>query len=266
LTDQNIFRRGGGTVFPLYLYPEHAGCRFERLNAIVAAQRSSQTKSGILGWQEAERVAELIKDLYTKEEYDRWPNFSPLFLDDIRTRLSLQYLPDGQGDLETTFGPEDVFSYLYAILHSPTYRRRYAEFLKIDFPHVPLTADLSLFRTLAAFGTRLVDLHLMCTPDLARASVGFPVPGSDKVERIIYSEADRAVFINPTQRFTNVPPEAWEYQVGGYQVAEKWLKDRKTRALTYEELRHYGQLIVVLSETVRLMEEIDDTIPSWPIE
>jgi len=196
----------------------------------------------------------------------RRPNLNPEFIKDISGKLGLTFIEDGRGDLNITFGPEDIFNYAYAIFHSPTYRSRYAEFLKIDFPRLPLTSDKGLFKTLAEKGAELVSLHLMESPALNKLITKYPVTGSNIVEKVNYNEASERVCINKEQYFEAVPPEVWNFHVGGYQVCQKWLKDRKGRTLTYDELAHYQKVIVVLKETIRLMTEIDELIPGWPLE
>ena len=171
--------------------------------------------------------------------------------------------------MERTFGPEDIFNYAYAIFHSPTYRTRYAEFLKMDFPRLPLTSDKALFKSLAVKGADLVSLHLMESPLLNSFITKYPVKGSDMVDKVSYDESNQRVYINKDQYFECVKPEIWEFHIGGYKVAQKWLKDRKgrkDRKLTYDELNHYQKMVVALKETIRLMAEIDTLIPGWPIE
>jgi predicted helicase len=177
----------------------------------------------------------------------------------------LDFNREGKGDLESTFGPEDVFNYMYAVFHSPTYRERYAEFLKIDFPRLPLTSDLGLFRALAEKGEELVALHLMESPELDHGTPKFHGIGSSEVEKVRYAE-DGRVYINKTQYFEGVEPQVWGFHIGGYQVLDKWLKDRKGRTLSYDDVTHYGKIVVALKETIRLMAEIDEVIPSWPIQ
>jgi len=171
-----------------------------------------------------------------------------------------------QGDLEYTLGPEDVFDYAYAVFHSPTYRTRYAEVLKRDFPRLPLTSDRSLFASLAVKGAELLGLHLMTSPALDRFITRFPEGGDNVVEKVRYDEANGRVYINKEQYFEGVPPEVWEFRVGGYQILDKWLKDRKGRTLSYEDIQHYQRIIITLSETRRLMVEIDERIPGWPLQ
>jgi predicted helicase len=172
--------------------------------------------------------------------------------------------------MKKTFGPEDVFHYAYAAFHCPTYRTRYAEFLKIDFPRLPLTGDKALFARLAALGRELVGLHLLENVPAPQAT--YPQAGDNLVARTgksAYksptSEAPGRVFVNDLQYFDNVPPEVWGFYVGGYQVCEKWLKDRKGRKLSYDDLQHYRKMTEAVRQTLRLMEEIDRAIPAWPL-
>jgi predicted helicase len=201
------------------------------------------------------------------EESDSIPNFAPTFLVVITTNLGLRFIPEGCGDLRTTFGPEDIFHYIYAIFHSPTYRSRYAGFLKMDFPRVPLTSSLPLFRALCALGKELVAFHLLEAPKVSQFITSYPISGDNRVEKGCprYVEGQGRVFINPAQYFEGVPPQVWQFHIGGYQVLEKWLKDRRGRQLTYADLTHYQKVVVALAETIRLMAEVDKAIPEWPI-
>ncbi|MDY6918022.1 MAG: type ISP restriction/modification enzyme [Chloroflexota bacterium] len=196
----------------------------------------------------------------------RRANLNPAFSNAVSDALALRFVAHGSGDLEQSFGPEDVFHYIYAVLHSPAYRSRYADFLKTDFPRVPLTSERGLFAALAAKGAQLVALHLMESPLPATLITGYPVAGTDIVERVSYDAATGRVHINKTQYFDGVPRDVWEFHVGGYQVCHKWLKDRKGRKLAYDDKTHYQRVVVALNETVRLMAEIDALIPSWPID
>ena len=178
----------------------------------------------------------------------------------------MQFIPDGKGDLHTTFGPEDIFNYMYAVFHSPAYRERYAEFLKIDFPRLPLTSNVDLFRALCGLGERLVGLHLM--EQYGQAMPWYPEPGNHVVEKVEYLEprgergepGQGRVYINKTQYFEGVAPEVWEFHVGGYQVCQKWLKDRKGRTLTNSDIKHYQRVVAALAETITLMERVDAAI------
>jgi len=196
----------------------------------------------------------------------RRPNLNSEFINAVSDKLGLIFIEDGRGDLQETFGPEDIFNYTYAIFHSPTYRTRYAEFLKMDFPRLPLTSDKELFKALTEKGAELVALHLMESPTLNNLITGYPVTGSNEVDKVTYDEKTQRVYINKTQYFEGVALEVWEFHIGGYQVCQKWLKDRKDRTLTYDELTHYQKIIVSLKETIRLMAETDALIPGWPVE
>jgi predicted helicase len=207
----------------------------------------------------------------TSTSIKRSANLSTSFIEDAKARLDMTWVEDGKGDRQQTFGPEDVFSYLYAVFHSPTYRERYAEFLKIDFPRLPLTSNADLFRALCALGDELVRLHLL--EGQIPAMTSYPVKGDDLVDTVQYTppvpeKEPGRVWINKTQCFVGVPPEVWEFHVGGYQVCQKWLKDRKGRPLTHAEKEHYQKIITALAETIRLMAAIDEAIEEhggWPI-
>lgn len=175
-------------------------------------------------------------------------------------------------DQEQTFGPEDILAYMYAIFYSPSYRERYAAFLKVDFPRVPLTSNAMLFRALSKLGDRLIRLHLM--EEQIPLITGYPICGDNRVEMVRYIEADHGaekgqVWINATQYFEGVPSEVWAFHIGGYRVCQKWLKDRKGRMLSCDEVVHYQRIVAVLAETSRAMREIDETIErygGWPID
>ena len=152
--------------------------------------------------------------------------------------------------------PEDIFGYIYAVLHSPNYREKYKEFLKIDFPRVPYPKDKKTFAELVKFGTELRHLHLLESPKVNQFITSYPISGSDTIEKIEYKDGN--VFINSEQYFGNVPEAAWNFWIGGYQPAQKWLKDRKGRTLTNEDIEHYQKMIVALSETEKIMKKIDE--------
>ncbi len=207
---------------------------------------------------------EITSGLYQPEE--RRPNLNPDFIKAFSEKLGLKLISDRKGALEETFGPEDIFNYAYAVFHSPTYRSRYAEFLKIDFPTLPLTSNKELFQALVAKGADLVSLHLMESHKLNNLITKYPVVGPNQVETVRYGEANQRVYINKSQYFEGVSREIWDFHIGGYQVCHKWLKDRKGRTLTFDDLLHYQKIVIALKETIRLMAEIDVLIPTWPIE
>lgn len=224
-------------LFPLYLYPSNSDNLFDQPTSNPGGRR---------------------------------PNLAPAFIEDVAERLELSFVDDGKGDLESTFGPEDVFHYIYAVFHSPSYRERYAEFLKIDFPRVPLTGNLELFRTLAAKGETLTALHLM--ERVGSVMTSYPVEGDNIVDNPTFKANDDGktgrVYLNKTQYFDGVPTDVWEFHVGGYQVLHKWLKDRKGLELSFDDLRHYGFIVSALFETIGIMSEIDEAIEGaggWPL-
>ncbi|MHC0068410.1 type ISP restriction/modification enzyme [Nostoc sp. UIC 10890] len=186
----------------------------------------------------------------------RRPNISPEFLKDITSKLGC------------TPTPEAIFYYIYAIFHSPTYRTRYAEFLKIDFPRVPLTSKNELFHQLADYGEELVSLHLMKSPKFDKFITKFVEnDGNNLVDAGHPKYTNGAVIINKIgDKFTGVPESVWNFYVGGYQVCQKWLKDRKGSTLTLDDIQHYQRIVVALKETIELMAKIDAAIPEWPIQ
>ena len=196
---------------------------------------------------------------------ERRPNLNPDFLKSLSIALGLPQ--KGAHGLPTDLTPENIFHYTYAVFHSPGYRTRYAEFLKIDFPRLPLTSSLDLFHALSQLGGEPVALHLMESPKLDQhltTYTGSTAPVADKV-----SWANDTVWLDKAQKtgFRGVPENVWNFHIGGYQVCQKWLKDRKGRTLTAEDINHYHRIVVALSETIRLMAEIDDVIErhgGWP--
>ena len=147
-----------------------------------------------------------------------------------------------------------VFDYIYGVLHAPDYRGTYAEFLKIDFPRIPWPADADAFWDIAGKGGVLRRLHLMKDAAIGDAPYPFAGAGDSVVEKPAFR--DGKVWINPTQHFANAPRVAWDFYIGGYQPAQKWLKDRKGRALSYDDVRHYQRILKILSETHRIMGTI----------
>lgn len=157
--------------------------------------------------------------------------------------------------------PEVIFAFIYAVLYSPHYRQRYGEFLRRDFPRIPLPHDPAQFKALADLGKELIDLHLQrTTPKLI---TNYPEPGDNRVEKVDFRPSDKEpsrgrVKINDKQYFEGVPAVVWEYTIGGYQVAQKWLKDRKGRPLTFNELQAYGNIVAALAETICIQKKIDE--------
>lgn len=150
--------------------------------------------------------------------------------------------------------PEELLAYIYAVLHSPSYRERYKEFLKVDFPRITLPTSESEFVRLAQIGQQLIDLHMMRNTQSWKCDTTFPEPGSQQIDMLKWK--DKQVWINKQQYFGNVPEEVWNFYIGGYQPAQKWLKDRKGRTLVFDDIKHYLYIIHALAETIKLMQKI----------
>lgn len=182
-------------------------------------------------------------------------------MNSIAEGLGINFTPEKQEN-HAGFAPIDILDYIYAVLHSPSYRECYREFLKTDFPKVPCPSDKELFWKLVTLGSDLRSLHLMEHPDLQQLITGYNIPGSNQVEKSEFESKNPNaltgnVHINNTQYFEGVPNIAWEFNVGGHQPAQKWLKDRKGRTLTSDDLMHYQRIIVALKKTADIMSEID---------
>jgi predicted helicase len=185
---------------------------------------------------------------------ERLPNLNIEIVTQISTVLGLTFT----NEKETTkdaFAPIDILDYIYAVLHSPTYREKYKEFLKIDFPRVPYPKDKHTFWKLVKLGGEIRQIHLLESAVVEKPISKYPHTGTNVVVKIKYENGN--VYINETQCFEDVPEVAWNFFIGGYQPAQKWLKDRKDRELQIDDIRHYMKIIVALTETDRLMKEID---------
>lgn len=207
-----------GYLFPLYLYPQTNG-----------QQTIEQTE-------------------------ERKPNLKTEIVKQIAEKLGLTFTNEKE-TTENTFAPIDLLDYIYAVLHSPSYREKYKEFLKIDFPRVPYPKDKDTFWQLVKLGGEIRQIHLLESPIVEQYITQYPIDGNNVVGRPKYK--DGKVYINDTQYFDNVPQVAWEFYIGGYQPAQKWLKDRKDRKLEFDDILHYQKIIVALTETDRLMKEVD---------
>jgi len=164
-------------------------------------------------------------------------------------------------NLNTTYGikptPEEILAYIYAVFFSNTYREKYAEFLCIDFPRVPFTADHDLFNEMAALGQRLIDLHLLRSNELDKPSVRYQGPGeNNRIQRPRYLPEENRVYINGEKYFEGISPEIWDYQIGGYKVLQKYLKDRKGRMM--DDPRRYIHIATAIQKTIGIQAEIDD--------
>jgi len=153
--------------------------------------------------------------------------------------------------------PEEILYYIYAVFYSNIYRKKYAEFLKIDFPRVPFTADYKVFSKMSDLGKQLTDLHLMKSDVLSKPVAKYQGKGdNDRIEKIAYVEKEQKIYINKEKYFDNVSPELWNYQIGGYQVLQKYLKDRKNR--TMDDSRHYCRIVTAIAKTIDLQNQIDE--------
>ena len=188
------------------------------------------------------------------QDTERTPNLKAEIVNQIAKNLSLTFTNEKE-TTENTFAPIDILDYIYAVLHSPSYREKYKEFFKIDFPRVPYPKDQDTFWQLVKLGGEIRQIHLLESPTIEKFITQYPLDGDNLVGKPEYK--DGKVFINDKQYFNDVPKVAWEFYIGGYQPAQKWLKDRKGVALGFEDILHYQKIIVALSETDRLMKEID---------
>lgn len=230
-------------IFPLYLYLETTG----------------QTSID----NQPERIPNLNMEMVEKIAKDLGLHFSP-------------ERPDYSKQTEETnqFYPEDILDYIYAVLHSPSYREKHKEFLKIDFPRVPFPTHPKTFWKLVELGRQIREIHLLESPVVEHYITQYPISGNNEVTKPYFEENYEIVdgdttinldpvypmgrvYINETQYFQQVPKTAWEFYIGGYQPAQKWLKDRKGRTLDFEDILHYQKIIVALFETDRLMKEVD---------
>lgn len=159
---------------------------------------------------------------------------------------------------KTLVSPEEIFYYIYAVLYSNIYRQKYLEFLKIDFPRIPFTKDYKLFKQLSEIGKRLIDIHLLKSHLLNDTSSRFEGNNSGLVKKVSYNSKEKRVYINEKQYFTNVELETWNYFIGGYQVLNKWIKDRKGKYLTDEEIKTYIKIVETLRQTIEIQKEIDE--------
>lgn len=150
-----------------------------------------------------------------------------------------------------------VFEYIYGVLHAPSYREAYAEFLKLDFPRIPYPASSEVFHAVSKKGEQLRRLHLMEPSVIGETPYPYYGEGDDVVAAGYPKFENGKVHVNADQYFDAVPPIAWTFHIGGYQPAQKWLKDRRGRALSWDDIGHYQKIVKILTETDRIMQEID---------
>lgn len=184
----------------------------------------------------------------------RIPNLNKEIVNQISGNLGLKFINEKE-QTKNSFAPIDILDYIYAVLHSPSYREKYKEFLKIDFPRVPYPTNINTFWQLVKLGAELRQMHLLEGETSNKYITTYPVSGNNEIIKPSYTNGK--VFINETQYFDKVSQIAWEFYIAGYQPAQKWLKDRQGRILEFEDILHYQKIIVALTETDRLMKEID---------
>ena len=210
-----------GYLFPLYLYnnPGNKKLNQNQINHLFVEEIQAQYN-------------------------ERRENFAPKF----RAFIDLKY--------GHHYEPEEILGYIYAVLHSPAYRQKYAGFLKIDFPRIPFVDDRKTFEALAALGWALVQAHLLKDiPAQPRVEI---TRGSDLVEKPTYNAPEQRLYINPQQYFAPVPADVWNFHIGGYQVLDKYLKSRKGRQLSLDEIENIINVVKVLRFTIDRMREIDE--------
>lgn len=225
LSDLNLFYRGGGLVCPMYIYPDDYF-------------QTSLTKKV--------RIPNMNMEIVRKIEEKTGFSFKMEMATDDKHIIS-----------QLKFYPIDIMDYIYAVLHSPNYREKYKEFLKSEFPRIPYP-NPETFMLLVELGKELRHLHLLSSKDAEKYITQFPNAGSNQVLKPIYK--NNKVYINENQYFDNVPEVAWNFFVGGYQPAQKWLKDRKGRTLEFDDILHYQKIIVALNRTAEIMSEIDKVL------
>lgn len=187
-------------------------------------------------------------------ELNRNPNLNMDIVRNFESSIGLTFTPEKE-TTEGTFAPIDILDYIYGVLHSNKYRTKYKEFLKIDFPRIPYPQNADYFFKVAKLGKELREIHLMESDKLSEYITAYSVDGDNEVIKPEYK--DNKVYINSTQYFDNVPEQAWNFYIGGYQPAQKWLKDRKCRILSYDEILHYQKIIKALIITNDIMQQLD---------
>ena len=227
-----LSNKGYGYIFPLYIYPE------TDKKDLFSDHESEEKKPNI--------NEELIKQLNHNFTFPNPPT-------NPRAKRAVR------SDKVVKTSPEEIFYYIYAVLYSNTYRTKYAEFLKIDFPRVPFTKNYKLYLELGNLGKQLADLHLLKDEAFVTTISKFEGSGNNEVEKPKYE--NEKVWINKERYFDGIKEEVWNYQIGGYQVCEKWLKDRKNRPLTLEEIQTYCKIVTALSKTIEIQNQIDELYP-----
>lgn len=216
IVDLNIFRRGGGCLFPLYTYSVEMG----------VCKRSL--------------------------------NINKKIICEFAQKVGLKCLVNEPSNRNLCFSPEDFWAYIYAVLYSNRYRTMFKEFLNLDFPRIPFAKNKEKFWQLVDLGNKLKDIHLMYPESFTSDNSICLTDGSNLIDKVSYK--NEAVYINKFQRFTRISSEVWEFQIGGYQPLEKWLKDRKGETLSPQDVDHYKKIVAALEKTIEIMKRIDEVV------
>jgi hypothetical protein len=188
------------------------------------------------------------KDLFNQHQIEKEPNIHQALFE----KLSAVYRKKPT--------PKDILYYIYGIFYSNIYRKTYAEFLKIDFPRVPFTTNYNLFKEVAKLGKELADLHLLKSHILDKPIAKYQGAGdNDRIEKVIYNDEEQRIYINKEKYFEGIKAEVWNYHIGGYQVLQKYLKDRKGRIM--DDAPRYCRIIAALSKTIEIQEKLDGIYP-----
>lgn len=226
IIDKNLYSFQTYAI-PLYIYPDN--------NTQLFIDQTTEKRTPNLNAEIVKQIAKNLGLTFTNE--------------------SSNYAQGAEAELSQSFAPIDILDYIYAVLHSPTYREKYKEFLKIDFPRVPYPKDKNTFWKLVKLGGEIRQIHLLESQTIEKYITQYPIDGDNVIIKINFQNGK--VYINDTQYFDNVPQTAWNFYIGGYQPAQKWLKDRKEQKLEFEDIMHFQKIIVALFETDRLMKAID---------
>ncbi len=272
---------GGGNVFPLYLYPDENRDPSTSLHFAQDDKLQSKPNLDETIWR---KIDACLVECHSGGQ-GPIESMDPIYPKGItatkglcpKCRIEVSPLQGDNCSHITT--PEQVFDYIYGVLHTPSYREKYKEFLKIDFPRIPYPENKAEFERIVSIGNKLRKLHLM--EEIPPQATSFDIEGDNVVSEIRFERHSGAeqrgaiesmdpigasplqgdiygkVYINKTQYFGNVPELAWNFYIGGYQPAQKWLKDRKNRTLTFDDISHYRKIIAILIETHNLMQELD---------
>lgn len=232
ITDLHIMETANASayIFPLYIYDT------ENVRKILR--------------EENEEIGGMFEDIKHFEDVERIENFTPRFR---------KFINEKYGNVK----PEEILGYIYAILFHKEYRKKYFDFLKIDFPKIPFVDKKEDFLKFGKLGIRLYNLHLYDLTNLSSEKINLEDVGepmfkdaknkNEKIEKINYNENKKELFVNKSLYFKNVSKEVWEYKIGGYQVLDKYLKSHKNENIDYS---HFENVIKILTKSLEIESEI----------